>query len=210
MSTWFPLERSKKRSEVGIVSLHGPRSQDQLTSEVLAFLVCSISVGLLICSCFGCRKLNMIRSEISSQSMSQNRSGHSFQWQLFEVGKGKNTCFWSDRWLHAQRLDQMLPHLFAALAPRAWKRSIFDAITGARWITDIKGALTLDVLRIPLNQLTRHCSLEPPVLAHGREYGRVGHPVSASYFYGLLHVTDVGQPFAWLEKSSLPSGLSSL
>ena len=141
MSTWFPLERSKKRSEVGIVSLHGPRSQDQLTSEVLAFLVCSISVGLLICSCFGCRKLNMIRSEISSQSMSQNRSGHSFQWQLFEVGKGKNTCFWSDRCLHAQRLDQMLPHIFAALAPRAWKRSIFYAITGARWITDIKGAL---------------------------------------------------------------------
>jgi hypothetical protein len=40
----------------------------------------------------------------------------------------------------------MLPHLFAALAPRARKRSVFDAITGARWITDIKGALTLDLL----------------------------------------------------------------
>ena len=45
-----------------------------------------------------------------------------------------------------QRLDQMLPHLFGALVPRARKQSVFDAFTGARWITDIKGAFTLDVL----------------------------------------------------------------
>ena len=41
----------------------------------------------------------------------------------------------------------MLPHFFAAIAPRARKRSVFYAFSGAsRWITDIKGALTLDVL----------------------------------------------------------------
>ena len=39
-----------------------------------------------------------------------------------------------------------MPHLFAAIAPRARKRSVFDALTAARWITDIKGALTLEVL----------------------------------------------------------------
>ena len=63
-----------------------------------------------------------------------------------EVGNGINTCFWSDRWLHGQRLDQLVPHLFATIAPRAQKRSVFDALTDARWITDIKGALTLEVL----------------------------------------------------------------
>ena len=63
-----------------------------------------------------------------------------------EVGNGKSTCFWSDRWLHGQRLDRLLPHLFAAIAPRARKRSVFDALADARWITDIKGALTLEVL----------------------------------------------------------------
>ena len=63
-----------------------------------------------------------------------------------EVGNGKNTCFWSDRWLHGQRLDQLLPHLFAAIAPRARKRSVFDALDDARWISDIKGALTLEFL----------------------------------------------------------------
>jgi len=65
---------------------------------------------------------------------------------ISEVGNGKNTCFWTDRWLQVQRLDQMLPHLFGALVPRARKQSVFDAFTGARWITDIKGAFTLDVL----------------------------------------------------------------
>ena len=29
---------------------------------------------------------------------------------ISEIGNGKNTCFWSDRWLHGRRLDQMLPH----------------------------------------------------------------------------------------------------
>jgi len=58
----------------------------------------------------------------------------------------KTLVFWSDRWLHGQRLDQLLPHLFAAIAPRARKRSVFDALDDARWISDIKGALTLEVL----------------------------------------------------------------
>jgi len=41
---------------------------------------------------------------------------------------------------------QPIQALPAAITPRARNRSVFDAFTGARWITDIKGAFTLDVL----------------------------------------------------------------
>ena len=37
------------------------------------------------------------------------------------VGNGKNTLFWTDMWLLGQRLDQIFPHQFRAVAARAKK-----------------------------------------------------------------------------------------
>jgi hypothetical protein len=65
---------------------------------------------------------------------------------ISEVGNGKNTYFWSDRWMHGHSVDQMLPHLYAAIASRARTRTVFDTLANSRWIFNIKGALTLDVL----------------------------------------------------------------
>ena len=62
------------------------------------------------------------------------------------VGNGKNTLFWTDRWLLGQRLDQTFPHLFGAGAARAKKRTVHDALVENRWISDIRGALTVNVL----------------------------------------------------------------
>jgi len=39
-----------------------------------------------------------------------------------------------------------MPHLFGAIATRARKRTVYAAITGGQWISDIKGALSLQVL----------------------------------------------------------------
>jgi hypothetical protein len=36
-----------------------------------------------------------------------------------EVGNGKNTLFWTDRWLHGQSLDKLVPHLFGSIPKRA-------------------------------------------------------------------------------------------
>jgi len=62
------------------------------------------------------------------------------------VGNGKNTRFWTDRWLLGQSLEQAMPHLFSAIATRARKRSVYDAITGGKWVSDIRGALSVPVL----------------------------------------------------------------
>jgi len=65
---------------------------------------------------------------------------------ISEVGNGKNTSFWTDRWLFGQRLDQAFPHLFEAVAARAKKRTVHDALHNRRWVSDIRGALTVNVL----------------------------------------------------------------
>jgi hypothetical protein len=64
-----------------------------------------------------------------------------------EVGNGKITLFWTDRWLHSQSLDKLVPHLFSSISNRARKRTVFEALTEGRWVADIRGsALTVVVL----------------------------------------------------------------
>ena len=63
-----------------------------------------------------------------------------------QVGNGTNTLFWTDRWLHGQSLDMMVPHLFEAISSRAKRRTVHEAMTDRRWVSDIRGALTVNVL----------------------------------------------------------------
>ena len=41
---------------------------------------------------------------------------------------------------------RLFPHLFGAMAARAKRRTVQDALVDNRWISDIKGALTVNVL----------------------------------------------------------------
>jgi len=81
------------------------------------------------------------------------------------VGNGKNTRFWTDCWLLGQSLKHALPHLFSAIAVRARKRSVYDAFSGRRWISDIKGALSVPVLieYLHLWELLSNVELQPEV-----------------------------------------------
>ena len=65
---------------------------------------------------------------------------------ISEVGNGKNTCFWTDRWLGDQSLQKSFPNLFRAVAARARKRKVFQALNNRTWVSDIRGALTVQVL----------------------------------------------------------------
>jgi len=65
---------------------------------------------------------------------------------ISEVGNGKNTYFWTDRWLGGQSLKQSFPNLFGAVAARARKRKVSDALENRKWVSDIRGALTVTVL----------------------------------------------------------------
>jgi len=55
--------------------------------------------------------------------------------------------FWTDRWLHGQRLDNLVLDLFGAISSRARKQTVQDALTYQRWVRNIRGALSLAVLR---------------------------------------------------------------
>jgi hypothetical protein len=125
-----------------------------------------------------------------------------------EVGNGMNTLFWTDRWLHGQRLDHLVPNLFDAIPSRARKRTVHDALTDRGCVTDIRGALTLAVLSEFLrlwdlvsdfalqpevtygnfllqadtrqNLPTNPCSLEPPFSDLGRGFGEAGPLANAN------------------------------
>ena len=81
------------------------------------------------------------------------------------VGNGKNTHFWRDCWLLDQSLKQALPHLFSTIEVKARKRSVYDAFIGGRWISDIKGALSIPVLieYLHLWELLSNVELQPEV-----------------------------------------------
>jgi hypothetical protein len=63
-----------------------------------------------------------------------------------EVGNGKNTIFWTDRWLHGQSLDQLVPTLFGSVNNKTRKKTVYEAITEMKWVQGTRGAITVPVL----------------------------------------------------------------
>ncbi|WVZ75804.1 hypothetical protein U9M48_023835 [Paspalum notatum var. saurae] len=64
-----------------------------------------------------------------------------------EVGSSEDTLFWTDRWLQGSSLAEIAPNLVMAISKRARKqRTVSQALTNRRWVTDIRGALTVQVL----------------------------------------------------------------
>jgi hypothetical protein len=60
---------------------------------------------------------------------------------------GKNTLFWSDRWLLGQKIADIAPRLFAVIPRRRIsKHTVHEALTARQWISDIQGALTVGVI----------------------------------------------------------------
>jgi hypothetical protein len=66
---------------------------------------------------------------------------------ITETGSGSNTFFWTDRWINGKKVSDIAPRLFATIPNRiTCKRTVQEALLNRRWITDIKGALTVGVL----------------------------------------------------------------
>jgi hypothetical protein len=64
-----------------------------------------------------------------------------------EVGDGANTLFWTDKWLHGERIFDLAPRLFGLIPKRfVSKRTLQEALSNKRWISDIKGALTVEAI----------------------------------------------------------------
>jgi len=64
-----------------------------------------------------------------------------------EVGDGTHTLFWEDRWLHGQRIIDVAPHLHSLVAKKTIKkRTVAEALTEHLWISDIRGASSMENL----------------------------------------------------------------
>ena len=63
------------------------------------------------------------------------------------VGNGEKILFWTDRWLDGHTLDEIAPNLFNTVPKRLTKRrTVAQALQNNRWVGDIKGARTVQVM----------------------------------------------------------------
>jgi hypothetical protein len=77
---------------------------------------------------------------------------------ITEIGNGTSTLFWTDRWLQGKRIVDLAPKLFAAV-PKKIDRTVHEALSNRRWLTDIRGAITVGVLADFLDLWDILCSI---------------------------------------------------
>jgi hypothetical protein len=64
-----------------------------------------------------------------------------------EIGNSSSTLFWHDRWLQVKRIQDLGPNLLVVVPNHIKKiRTVQEALTDNKWISDIKGALIVGVL----------------------------------------------------------------
>ncbi|AQK89935.1 receptor-like kinase4 [Zea mays] len=78
----------------------------------------------------------------------------------------RNTKFWKDKWLNGKRIKDLALSLYNFIPKRIVNsRTIYEAITDRKWISDIKGPLTVGVLTdyLQLWNMTSAWQLQPEV-----------------------------------------------
>jgi hypothetical protein len=59
----------------------------------------------------------------------------------------KNTLFWTNHWLHRQRIQDIAPRLLAIIRRRRTHScNVHEALMERKWISDIQGGLTVIVV----------------------------------------------------------------
>jgi hypothetical protein len=85
------------------------------------------------------------------------------------VGNGEGTQFWTDRWLHGKNVADIAPNVLLAVPKRIIARhTVNQAFFNRKWVSDIKGALTVQVLvdYLRIWELVEGIVLHPEVSDH--------------------------------------------
>jgi hypothetical protein len=126
---------------------------------------------------------------------------------ISEVGNGRNTLFWTDRWLHGQSLAQLVPNLYGSVPNRARKRTVFEAMTELRWARDIRGAITVAVLAeyFRMWDLLSEVVLQPDVDdSHVWKFSASGSYSAKSAYEGFFNGAVQFRPWERIWKSWAP------
>jgi len=62
------------------------------------------------------------------------------------VGNGEKILFWKDRWLDGHTIAEIAPNLVKSVHKQTAKRTVAQALLNGKWVEDIKGALTVQIL----------------------------------------------------------------
>jgi hypothetical protein len=66
---------------------------------------------------------------------------------IIQVGNGKHTLFWIDRWMEGSSIESLAPLVVAVMSKRTRKnRLVADALRDDQWIRDISGSLSVQAL----------------------------------------------------------------
>jgi hypothetical protein len=64
-----------------------------------------------------------------------------------EIGDGASTLFWSDIWLNGHRVADIAPRLLTVIPKRRVNTcTVRGALIEHKWVSDIRGALTVGVI----------------------------------------------------------------
>jgi hypothetical protein len=116
-----------------------------------------------------------------------------------QVGNGKNTLFWRDRWIHGLSIYDIAPSVLELVSTRNInRRKVHDALQENRWMLDISKPLTelaaLQCIRlwIKLGDIVRDEEMEDSFTWPWT----MDDSYSMSSIYNLLHEGDIRFPAA--------------